>query len=40
MVRLLAKLEQCSRGALIAAALAILALIGGIDYLSGFEILF
>src|SRR5579864_6770604 len=40
MVPLLARLEQCSRRSLIAAALAILLLIGGIDYLSGFEILF
>jgi len=40
MLRLLARLERCSRWSLAVAALAMLVLIGLIDYLSGFEILF
>src|SRR5215472_1998235 len=40
MVRLLAKLEHSSRGALIVAGLVVLALIGFVDYLTGFELLF
>lgn len=40
MIRLLAKLEQCSRWSLIVAALGLLVLIGMVDYLSGFELLF
>jgi signal transduction histidine kinase len=40
MVRLLEQLEQSSRAALIFAGLAVLALIGIIDYVTGFELLF
>jgi signal transduction histidine kinase len=40
MIRLIARLEQSSRRFLIAVALGVLALIGLIDYLTGFEILF
>lgn len=40
MVRLLEKLEQSSRTALVLAGLLVLGLIGVIDYLTGFELLF
>ena len=40
MISLLDKLERSSRLALIVAGLAVLALIGVIDYLTGFELLF
>jgi signal transduction histidine kinase len=40
MVRLLEKLEHSSRASLIAAGLIVLALIGVIDYQTGFELLF
>ena len=40
MVRLLEKLEQSSRTALVLAGLLVLSLIGVIDYLTGFELLF
>jgi signal transduction histidine kinase len=40
MVKFLTRLEQCSRWSLILAALGLLVLIGIIDYLSGFAILF
>jgi signal transduction histidine kinase len=40
MVRLLDKLEQSSRTSLVLAGLAVLAFIGVIDYLTGFELFF
>lgn len=40
MVRLLERLERSSRAFLILAGLAVLAFIGAIDYLTGFELLF
>jgi signal transduction histidine kinase len=40
MVRLLDQLEQSSRSSLIIAGLVVLALIGFVDYLTGFELLF
>jgi signal transduction histidine kinase len=40
MVRLLEKLEQSSRATLILAGLAVLAFIGVVDYVTGFELLF
>jgi signal transduction histidine kinase len=40
MVRLLEKLEQSSRTSLVLAGLAVLAFIGMIDYLTGFELFF
>jgi signal transduction histidine kinase len=40
MVRLLERLEHSSRAFLVLAGLAVLALIGFIDYLTGFELLF
>jgi len=40
MIRILERLERQSRSAMIAAGLALLMLIGIIDYLTGFEILF
>src|SRR5215471_10383500 len=40
MIRLLEDLEKQSRPALILAGLAILVLIGIVDYLTGFEVLF
>src|ERR1700688_1962997 len=40
MVRLLERLEHSSRASLIAAGLIVLALIGVIDYQTGFELLF
>lgn len=40
MIRLLEKLEQSSRATLVLAGLAVLALIGAVDYVTGFELLF
>ena len=40
MNRLLERLERYSRGSLIAAGLMLLVLIGLVDYLTGFEIMF
>lgn len=40
MMRVLEKLEHSSRASLIVAGLAVLALIGIVDYLTGFELLF
>ena len=40
MIGLLEKLEQCSRTTLILAGLVLLALIGVVDYLTGFELMF
>lgn len=40
MVRLLEKLEQSSRASLVLAGLAVLAFIGAIDYLTGYELFF
>jgi signal transduction histidine kinase len=40
MIRLLAKLERCSRGWLVGIGLLLLALIGLVDYLTGFELMF
>ncbi len=40
MVQLLARLERCSRRSLIIGAVALLVLIGTVDYLTGFEVLF
>ncbi len=40
MVRLLTRLERCSRRSLIIGAVALLLLIGTVDYLTGFEVLF
>lgn len=40
MVNLLAKLEASSRRSLVVAAISVLVLIGVVDYLTGFEILF
>lgn len=40
MVRLLEKLERSSRASLVVAGLAVLAFIGVVDYLTGFELLF
>src|SRR6266436_3283377 len=40
MVRFLEKLEHSSRAFLILAGLVVLALIGVVDYLTGFEVLF
>ena len=40
MIPLLTTLERCSRTTLVLAGLAMLAVIGAIDYLTGYEVLF
>jgi signal transduction histidine kinase len=40
MNRILAKLERCSRASLVGAGLVLLVLIGVVDYLTGFELMF